>query len=197
MVSRKRTQSSDIESLVLTSSLQLLESKGVEALTVREIAKHAGVAPMGIYNHFAGKLDVIDALVRQGHVQFAEALSTPVAGSPPEARLIDSGNAYRRFAHDHPRLYELMFMHSIPRYVPSLETAQAMGRSIQVLIADIELLQSQQEIRDGDSLSIAQQVWSVVHGYVSLELFTLNFSSTPDETYGRLLEDMIEGLRPR
>lgn len=197
MVSRKRTSSGDIESLVLRSALQILEEQGVGALTVRDIAKHAGVAPMGIYNHFAGKLDVIDALVRQGHIEFAKALGAIVTGSPEDQRLIDAGLAYRRFAHDHPRLYELMFMSSIPSFVPSAETAEAMGRSIQVLINDIELLQARQQVRTGDSLALAQQVWSVVHGYVSLELFTINFSSTPNETYRQLLDDMVEGLRPR
>ena len=197
MVSRKRTSSNEIEDLVLASALQILEERGVEALTVRDIARHAGVAPMGIYNHFAGKLDVVDALVHQGHVQFAETLGRLVPCSPAEHRLIDSGLAYRHFAHDHPRLYQLMFMHSIPSYQPSVATAQAMARSIRVLIDDIEQLQLAGDIRAGDPLAIAQEVWSIVHGYVSLELFTLNFSSTPEETYRQLLDDMMAGLRAR
>ena len=72
-----------------------------------------------------------------------------------------------------------------------------MARSIRVLIDDIEQLQLAGDIRAGDPLAIAQEVWSIVHGYVSLELFTLNFSSTPEETYRQLLDDMMAGLRAR
>ena len=197
MVIRQRTSSAQIEDRVITAALALLEDEGVVALTVREIARKAGVAPMGLYNHFGGKLDVVDALVRQGHDRFAVALDQPVKGHGIKDRLTDAGLAYRAFAHANPRLYQLMFMRSVTGYEPSTETAISMSHSIQVLVSHITLMQKQGFIRAGEPLEIAQQIWSNVHGYVSLELFTINFAPRPEEAYRKLLDDLRYGLGPR
>jgi AcrR family transcriptional regulator len=197
MTLRQRTSSAQIEELVIAAALALLEAHGVEALTVREIARMAGVAPMGLYNHFGGKLDVVDALVRQGHDRFAVTLDQPVKGHGIKDRLTDAGLAYRAFAHANPRLYQLMFMQSVSGYEPSTETAISMGRSIQVLVGHITMMQEQGIIRAGEPLEIAQQIWSNVHGYVSLELFTINFAPRPEEAYRKLLDDLLYGLGPR
>jgi len=197
MVIRQRTSSAQIEDRVITAALALLEDEGVVALTVREIARKAGVAPMGLYNHFGGKLDVVDALVRQGHDRFAVALDQPVEGHGIKDRLTDAGLAYRAFAHANPRLYQLMFMRSVTGYEPSTETAISMSHSIQVLVSHITLMQQEGFIRAGEPLEIAQQIWSNVHGYVSLELFTINFAPRPEEAYRKLLDDLLYGLGPR
>jgi AcrR family transcriptional regulator len=197
MVIRQRTSSAQIEDRVISAALALLEDEGVDALTVREIARRAEVAPMGLYNHFGGKLDVVDALVRLGHDRFAIALGQSVKGHGIKDRLTDAGQAYRRFAHANPRLYQLMFMQSVAGYIASPETAISMGRSIQVLVEHITAMQAQGFIRSGEPLEIAQQIWSNVHGYVSLELFTINFAPRPDEAYRKLLDDLLYGLGPR
>ena len=55
-----------MESALLDAASELLEQEGPDALSVRRIAAAAGVAPMGVYNHFASKFGIIDALFMDG-----------------------------------------------------------------------------------------------------------------------------------
>ena len=51
---RSRTSAGDVRPLLVAAGRRILERDGAAALTVRAVAKEAGVAPMGVYNHFDG-----------------------------------------------------------------------------------------------------------------------------------------------
>ena len=62
----RRTPSTKIEDRLVAAAFHLLEAEGPEALSVRRVAAEAGVAPMGVYNHFeGGKNGVVDAIFRR------------------------------------------------------------------------------------------------------------------------------------
>lgn len=61
--STRRTPATEVRTNLIASGRRILERDGVAGLTVRVVATDAGVAPMGVYNHFDGKEGLLDALV--------------------------------------------------------------------------------------------------------------------------------------
>ena len=60
-----------MEAALLTSAAEILETEGPDGLSVRRIAAAAGVAPMGVYNHFESKFGIVEALFIQGFERLA------------------------------------------------------------------------------------------------------------------------------
>ncbi|GAA3721553.1 TetR/AcrR family transcriptional regulator [Gordonia hankookensis] len=157
-----RTPATEVRANLVSAGRRLLEREGAAALTVRAVATEAGVAPMGVYNHFDGKDGLLDAVVTDGFAEFA----TRVAAHEPDAatRLRNSGRNYREFAIANPILYGLMF--SAECTADDEVAARAFGA-----LADIVGYgQVAGVIRPGDPAQLAAQIWACVHGAVSLEL---------------------------
>src|SRR5580698_11163567 len=116
---RTRTPSAGMEAALLASASDILESEGPDGLSVRRIAAAAGVAPMGVYNHFDSKNGIIEALFVQGFERLREALTTIADIADPYEALREAGRRYRTLAQAHPMVYQLMFLRTLPGYEPS------------------------------------------------------------------------------
>lgn len=159
---RTRTSGADIRPGLIAAGRRILERSGPSGLTVRAVATEAGVAPMGVYNHFDGKEGLLDALVTDGFADFARRVATTDAD--PALRLRNSGRAYRQFALANPELYALMFSSECEA---DTETA---ADAFHVFAEVIRYGQVAGVIMGGDPAGLAMQAWSCVHGAVSLEL---------------------------
>ncbi|MFT4085931.1 MAG: TetR/AcrR family transcriptional regulator [Gordonia sp. (in: high G+C Gram-positive bacteria)] len=159
---RPRTAAADVPMLLIAAGRKILERDGVAGLTVRTAASEAGVAPMGVYNHFGGKDGLLDAVVTDGFREFSRAIAAN--DDAPLVRLLASGRAYREFALANPVLYSLMFSHDC---APADDAARG---AFDVLVDVIRYGQVGGVIEAGDPESLAMRVWSCVHGAVSLEL---------------------------
>src|ERR1700761_8206288 len=81
---RTRTPSAGMEGALLSSAADILESEGPDALSVRRIAAAAGVAPMGVYNHFESKVGIVEAPFCGGsHPRGVEMAEMPQIPAPP------------------------------------------------------------------------------------------------------------------
>ncbi|HNP56518.1 MAG TPA: TetR/AcrR family transcriptional regulator [Gordonia sp. (in: high G+C Gram-positive bacteria)] len=159
---RTRTAAADVRDQLLVAGRRILERDGETGLTVRAVAAEAGVAPMGVYNHFDGKEGLLDAVVTDGFAEFGRAIAA--TDDDATARLLASGLGYRAFALANPVLYSLMFS---SRCRPDDETA---ARAFEVLVDIIRYAQVGGLLKPGDAEGLALQVWSCVHGAVALEL---------------------------
>ncbi|NMO02546.1 TetR/AcrR family transcriptional regulator [Gordonia sp. TBRC 11910] len=157
-----RTPAAQIRSSLIAAGRRILEENGQAGLTVRAVASAAGVAPMGVYNHFDGKEGLLNAVVTDGFREFAATIAA--SDDDPARRLAACGRGYRRFALANPTLYALMFAKDCQ------PDAQIAHESFLVLAEVIRYGQLGGVIRDGDPHGIALEVWSCVHGAMSLEL---------------------------
>ncbi len=80
-------------------------------MTLRSVARQAGIAAPSIYRHFPDQPAIMLAVVQEAFAQLdAELLSARDAGSSdPRERLLNIGHAYLRFADRHPERYRTMF----------------------------------------------------------------------------------------
>ncbi|HEY1826422.1 MAG TPA: TetR/AcrR family transcriptional regulator, partial [Acidimicrobiales bacterium] len=104
---------------LLEAAAELLEAEGPDALSVRRIAAAAGVAPMGVYNHFESKFGIVEALFVDGFRRLSDAITSIPRSDDPLEDLRESGRRYRALALAHPMIYRVMFLRVIPGFEPS------------------------------------------------------------------------------
>jgi AcrR family transcriptional regulator len=190
---RARTRAVDVEAVLLEAAHRLLESEGVDALTVRRVATEAGVAPMGIYHRFGGKEGLAEALFVDGNRLLTEALQQGEAGDALD-ELREGCRQYRRFALANPALYSLMFERAVPGFEPSPEVLETCMKSFGVLVDCTRRAQAAGVLRAGDAFAYAHRIWSACHGAVSLELRQIGFMEDLDAEYEGLISTLVEGL---
>ena len=111
---------------LVAAALKRLETDGVEALSLRELARDAGVNHRAVYRHFPDKLSLTARVAEHGWQQLARRMRSQMKGKPAgEPALIAGGVGFFLFAREHPNLFHLM---AGPRVnmdgaFPTLETA--------------------------------------------------------------------------
>ncbi len=157
----------DLRNALLTVARQRLEHSGLEALTLRGLAKAAGVSHAAPAHHFADRQGLLWALVAAGYHQLTEAMRTASAGTDTPQRELDAiGLAYVRFAVEHPQLFRLMFQETARRAEATPEVIQA-ACDCQSVLADTMTRMTSQPI--GTDLSpAALMAWAGVHGLATL-----------------------------
>ncbi len=182
--------------VLLAAAGEILETEGPEALSVRRIAAAAGVAPMGVYNHFESKNGIIEALFIQGFERLREALTTIAEILDPYEALREAGRRYRALAKAHPMVYQLMFLRTLPGYEPSDAALEVAGRAFDSLVAVVQRAVMAGVIAEGPLTETAQLIWSSIHGWVSLELLGIGMIEDEDSGFDRACKTMLRGLRP-
>jgi AcrR family transcriptional regulator len=174
---RTRTPSADMQTVLLQAASELLETEGPDALSVRRIAAAAGVAPMGVYNHFASKSGIIEALFIQGFERLGAAMVTLGDIADPLDALLEAGRRYRHLARAHPMAYRLMFAEAVPGFEPSEAALVAAAGAFDGLVASVRRAMQAGVLVDGDPVLTAHMIWAAVHGWMALELSGLGFVS--------------------
>ena len=180
---------------MVAAAERLLERHGPSALTVRRMAAEAGVAPMGVYNHFGGKDGVIERLFVRGFDKLREAFADIPTGDPVED-LVEAGRRYRSNALAHPGTYSIMFDRAVPGFEPS-RTAKAHAlASFDGLVGLVRRAMDLQALLPGDPVGVAQQLWSLCHGHVSLELRGIGFVRDVEALQEAAQRAHLRGLAP-
>ncbi|HEY1672444.1 MAG TPA: TetR/AcrR family transcriptional regulator [Streptosporangiaceae bacterium] len=96
---------------LLAEAERTLREQGVEQLSLRDLARQAGVSHAAPRRHFADRQALLDALAEAGFARLADEVANAVENAGPDfrARLRATGATYVRFATEDPALMELMF----------------------------------------------------------------------------------------
>ncbi len=192
---RPRTPSSHIERELILAAEAVLLRDGPSAVTVRAVAAEAGIAPMGVYNKLGGKDGLVDALLIRGFDGLRAAIA---GGDQPDLleRLRACGLRYRGFALTNRHYYAIMFEGALPHDFDSPEVGEHALAAFDALVTNVELAAAAGAIGAPDPRETAQQIWSTVHGAVTLELQGLVLTPDPEATYRATLETLLRGLAP-
>src|ERR1700737_530225 len=158
---------------------ELLEETGSAELSLRAVARRAGVSPTAPYRHYADRDALLSAVAAAGFPGHAEKLAAAhPAPSPPED-LAAVAVAYVHFALEHPALFRVMFVE--PCDPTSADRAAAVA-AISEYVAGI--VRGAFPGTDPDALSTA--VWALVHGLAFLHLDGKLDTTTPDTIADRV-----------
>jgi AcrR family transcriptional regulator len=108
-------QEDGLRDRLVDAGVDLVASGGTAAVSLREIARRAGVSHGAPRRYFPTHLELLSAVARRGFAALAEQLGQAAAGSAddPRARLAALGRAYLDFAAANRGMYELMFRHDL------------------------------------------------------------------------------------
>lgn len=156
----------DLRTKILDTAEALLESDGLAALSMREVARRAGVTHQAPYHHFADRETILAELVARGFDELAARLARANDRAPKlsgrELR-IASAEAYVGFALDRPGVFRIMFRPEVcdPARFPA---AQAAGeRAHGELVRMVQLLHG-----PAAGAAHASGYWAQVHGLATL-----------------------------
>ena len=94
---------------LVDAALLRLEATGVESISLRDLARDAGVNHRAVYRHFPDKLSLLALVAETGWKRLGQRLKKSTAGKAPgEPALIAGGVGFYLFARDFPNLFHLM-----------------------------------------------------------------------------------------
>ncbi len=100
----------DLRRALVDAGRALVDAQGAQALSMRAVARAAGVSPAAPYHHFKDKGDLLGAVGHEGWLMLDAALARAKAEAPAGCNVVTAlGEAYVRFALDHPCLYRVMY----------------------------------------------------------------------------------------
>jgi AcrR family transcriptional regulator len=162
----------DLPSELLRAALELLEEGGETALSMRAVARRAGVSPAAPYRHYADREALASAIAAVGYRELAERLAKAhPAPSTPE-QLAAVAIAYVQFALDRPSLFRIMFGEPCDR--DNDDRVAATGAVSQFVRSIVE-----KSFPQANAEALATGVWALVHGLAFLHLDGKLDSSTP------------------
>jgi AcrR family transcriptional regulator len=198
------TPQQTVERLV-EAATTLLAQKGPSEIKARSVSEAAQVSTMAVYYHLGGLPELLQAVVDKGFRDLGRAWVAVPASDDPVTTLFAMALATRKFAQDNPHRYDLMFgLSKRGTYRPQKPSNSGVsGRSdefqaafAQLVLSCIRLVRSGR-IRSGeDAEVVATQLWSSVHGFVTLELGD-HFNQFPDpvrEVLQPMMVNLLVGL---
>lgn len=153
----------DLRHAVLTAAVGVIRDQGPTAVSLRDLARRAGVSHAAPAHHFGDKAGLLTAIAAEGHELLAAALAEARPG--PDTDLADVGAAYVGFAVAHPAHFEVMYRTDLLRNDdPDLVAARA--HAGELLATGISALPG--PARDATDAALA--AWSLAHGFATLLL---------------------------
>ena len=166
--SRQTYHHGDLRRTLLTTALALVEEQDTSVLTLREVARRAGVTHSAPYHHFPTKAALLAALAEEGfRTLYTEQLKAAAkAGPDPVRRLEELGIAYVKFAAAHPGYFRVMFRSDTGGWAgfPAVLEAAQLGFMLVTSTAS----EARKSGLQGDFAEFTLASWAVVHGLATL-----------------------------
>lgn len=164
---------------------------GYEGVTMRQLAEALGCSPKTPYRYFKDKADILATVRAQAFSRFADTLGAAEAeGNGPLDSMRRVGDAYLRFAADHPHAYRIMFDIDQPIDDEHPELKREALRARTFVTRQVEGL-AKDGLIDVDPALLGMSMWAAAHGQVMLRQAGMLENGPDDRTlanfYGTLM----------
>ena len=184
---------SGLRARLIDAGVALVAAEGAQALTLREIARRAGVSHGAPRRYFPTHLELLSAIARRGFTDLGDRVRAALdgVGSDPRGQVTALARTYLAFALDNAGMYELMFRHDL------LESGQLGLRDTSLplfgLLAELTGL-----IRpEADARRVAGALWANLHGIAQLWRWgSLRLATGVDDFAPLLDAALLAHLRP-
>lgn len=188
----------DLRTALLQAGLTLLDAEGIDAVTIRAVAREAGVAHSAPANHFKDRSALLGGLATLVFEDMATKVEKALsrAGASRPDRLHTFADAVVRYGVRHPHRYRLLWRWD------SMDTKTGVEAAGTVLYERVRAALGE---RDANArVNVESEIiaaWSLIHGYVSLRIEG-TLVDGKDETSGRprseaIVEVLLRGIEPR
>jgi AcrR family transcriptional regulator len=161
----------DLSRALVDAARRILEAEGAAALSLRAVAREAGVSPAAPYHHFKDKTELLEAVAHGGWEEVSEIIAEARrSATDPADAIADIGMAYVKFARENPALYRLMYDTTRDRTSMPEHAKQEDSGYAQVQLA---LVAAGCDPADEGELELATIAsWCAVHGLAEMANFT-------------------------
>jgi AcrR family transcriptional regulator len=153
----------DLRAALVRAAMELLEESGETALSLRAVARCAGVSPAAPYRHYADREALVSAVGTVGYRELAERLAAahPSPSTPEELARV--AIAYVQFALERPGLFHIMFGEPCEGDNDEREAATAaVSHYVRAIV--------ERTFPQADAEALATAIWALVHGLAFLHL---------------------------
>lgn len=160
----------NLRNALIEAAIPLLEAHGPAALSLREVAKAAGVSHAAPYRHFRDKTELLEEIAVSGYDTLTRACRRAQrrhAGDPAK-QLVEAGVDYLTFMVEQPRVAHLMFGGMIGLDACGTALRQAADTAFNNLVAIVETGVNAGRFRAAPAQELTIAAWSIVHGFATL-----------------------------
>jgi AcrR family transcriptional regulator len=166
MASEQPYHHGDLPEALLAATAEAIDELGVAALSLRDVARRAGVSHAAPAHHFGDKQGLLTAFAAQGFEWFADALETvagEAAGVSSVERFNALGRAYVGFSVSHKAHFEVMWRPDLCDHYDVVVSEPA-GRAFRALQHGVEAMQDEGVATGSPTEDVMIAAWSLVHG---------------------------------
>jgi len=176
----------DLRRALLDAGIEVLLERGIDGLSLREVARRAGVSQAAPYHHFADRATLLSAIARRGYHELADTMRAGAnrAGGDALTRFQGMGIAYVSFAVAQPAMFRLLFRPELLA-TASPEATVAATEAYRVLEEGLDAAIAEGSVT-GDREDIAVAAWCAAHGAATL------YVDGPLASGGRSPEEVAE-----
>ncbi|MEU8272294.1 TetR/AcrR family transcriptional regulator [Sphaerisporangium sp. NPDC049002] len=166
-----RRSNPQTRSTLVDIAARLLADEGPQSLSARRIAAEAGSSTMAVYTNFGGMSGLVREMVYEGFARLEAYFSHVALTADPVADMTLFGRAYRHNALTNPHLYAVMFGGaSLAGFSLTAEDRQYGRYTLSTVVECANRCIAADRFRTGDAELVAHQLWTAIHGLVTLEL---------------------------
>jgi AcrR family transcriptional regulator len=185
----------NLRQALLTQAERTVRERGVQALSLRELARVLGVSHGAPRRHFPDRQALLDALAEAGFERLGNELHAAVdgAGDDFQARLRATAAAYVRFATDDAALLELMFAGKHGEHSSALD--EAANRAFAVMLELIHQGQADGVLEAGPSERVGLVLFATIQGIAALVTGAMIDAAQLDELVSDAIAHFLRGSR--
>lgn len=157
--------SSDVRRAVLDGALDIIATEGANAVSMREVARRAGVSHQAPYHYFTDRAGIFAAITEEGFRKFTEVFSSRLQSSTDP--LTDCFQAYVMFALEHRGHYRVMFQSDICG-ISTHEKARHAADDAFLALLDLAHAVDPTTSSSDDALTLPISLWATAHGLATL-----------------------------
>ena len=188
MVPAPSEQHGDVRRLVLDAAIAIIELEGAESLSMREVARRAGVSHQAPYHYFSDRSGIFAAISEEGFTGLAQAFRDVLETEMPAAKA--GFIAYLNFSREHIGHFRVMFRNDICGVITHASTQTAADSAFEELRLMVARITGP-EIDPNNAFTFATMLWSLSHGLATLVIDGPLPNKVPP---GTNLEDQIQAV---
>lgn len=194
----------NLHQALIYSTLTLLKTKTPEEISLRQVARQAGVSQTAPYRHFEDKAALFSAVAQSILFEFDNYIEDSISqiDDSPDKRLRIISMAYIRYALKYPTKYQLLFRHEAleePKLFSNQDSCLndfPKTKILRLLVEIIETGQAKGQVKAGNAKTIALGLWSFSHGLTMLLLQgQLCLNDAEAVAFSSIMADSIAGIQ--
>jgi len=160
----------DLRAALLDAAVEVIDEIGPQGLTIREVARRAGVSHAAPYRHFNDRDDLILTAVEHGFDLLQDTMEKAKAAAEDDAisQFAASGLAYLDFALNNPAYYRVMFSGDLLSPNGNMSLRHTSREALDDMVESIKECQELGLVRAGNPVTYALTILSTLHGFVSM-----------------------------